>query len=71
MYKRQERIDDTLAYSLDLYHYYCRYLYIQLGHLPARTRLATYCSWGEEIPEEYVLVESQFHGLLKFWEKTT
>ena len=64
-----ERIDDSLAYSLDLYLYYSRYLYKQLKELPVGTKLATYCSWGEEIPEEFEVVEAQVDNLLKFWRK--
>lgn len=65
-----DKIDDSIAYSLELYHYYSRYLFRQLYDMPASTRIATYCSWNDEIPPPYQLIESHFDGLLKFWMKT-
>jgi len=65
----KERIDDSIAYSRELYDYYSYYLNRQLEELPAGTRIVTYCSWGDEIPASYVQVESDFEGLLKCWKK--
>ena len=64
-----DKIDDTIAYSLELYRYYSRYLFRGLYDMPAGTRIATYCSWNDEIPPAYQLIESHFDGLLKFWMK--
>lgn len=64
-----DKIDDTIAYSPELYHYYSRYLYKQLDEMPAGTRIVTYCSWDDEIPPGYRLIETDIDSLLKFWEK--
>ena len=66
-----ERIDESLSYSLDLYLYYSRYLCKQLKELPVGTKLATYCSWEDEIPEEFVVVEEETEDHLKLWKKTS
>jgi len=65
-----DKIDDSIAYSRELYNYYSHYLYKGLEEMPAGTRIATYCSWGDEIPSSYELVEEHFYSLLKFWKKT-
>lgn len=64
-----DRIDDSIAYSRELYNYYSHYLYKQLEEMPAGTRIVTYCSWGDEIPKGYMLTESYFDTLLKCWIK--
>jgi hypothetical protein len=64
-----DKIDDKIAYSNELYNYYSCYLHTQLEEMPVGTRVVTYCSWGDEIPPGYQLVESQFENLLKFWMK--
>ena len=64
-----EKIDDTILYSESLYNYYNQYLYKQLEEMPSGTRVATYCSWDEEIPPVYHLVETDFQNLLRCWLK--
>lgn len=64
-----DKIDDSIAYSRELYNYYSHYLYKQLEEMPAGTRIATYCSWGDEIPSGYTLAEVHFDSLLKCWIK--
>jgi hypothetical protein len=64
-----EKIDDTILYSESLYNYYNQYLYKQFEEMPAGTRVATYCSWDEEIPPGYHLIETDFQNLLRFWLK--
>jgi hypothetical protein len=64
-----EKIDNEIVYSNELYNYYSIYLYNQLEKMPIGTRIATYCSWGDEIPPCYQLAESHFDNLLKFWIK--
>lgn len=64
-----QKIDDKLDYSSELYLYYSQYLSRQLQGLNSGTRLATYCSWDDEIPEGYALAETDLEGLLKFWIK--
>lgn len=64
-----DKIDDSIAYSTELYNYYNRYLYRKLDKMPAGTRLVTFHSLGEEIPPSYHLVEAQVADLLKCWIK--
>jgi len=64
-----EKIDNEIVYSNELYNYYSIYLYNQLEKMPIGTRVATYCSWGDEIPPCYQLAETHFSDLLKFWIK--
>jgi hypothetical protein len=64
-----EKIDDSIEYSAELYLYYSRYLKKQWEAMPAGTRIATYCSWDDEIPPCYHLVECHQDALLKFWIK--
>jgi SAM-dependent methyltransferase len=64
-----DKIDDTIAYSEELYLYYKRYLYRQLELKPKGTRLCTLCSWDHEIPPEYHIVSSDMNERLKCWIK--
>jgi len=64
-----DKIDDTIAYSGELYNYYNRYLFKQLEQVRAGTRLATYHSLEDEIPPCFHEVGSEADGQLKFWIK--
>jgi SAM-dependent methyltransferase len=64
-----DKIDDSIDYTGELYNYYNRYLYKQLEQKPAGTRLATYHSLEDEVPQCYHVVGSEFDNLLKFWIK--
>ena len=64
-----DKIDHSIDYSLELYNYYTRYLFKQLEQKPAGTRLATFHSLEDEIPQDYHLVGSEIDNLLKFWIK--
>ena len=64
-----EKIDNEIVYSNELYNYYSIYLYNQLEKMPIGTRVATYCSWGDEMPPCYRVAEAHFDNLLKFWIK--
>ena len=64
-----DKIDDSIAYSADLYRYYSQYLRIQLDEMKQGTKLVTYCSWEDEIPASYQLVQERSDILLKFWIK--
>ena len=65
-----DKIDDSIAYSTELYNYYNRLMYKKLDAMPAGTRLVTFHSLEEEVPPAYHFVEAQVEGLLKFWIKT-
>ena len=64
-----DKIDNSIDYSLELFNYYNRYLYKQLEQKPSGTRLATYHSLEDEIPQGYHIVGSEMNDLLKFWIK--
>jgi len=63
------KIDDSIDYSGELFNYYNRYLFTQLGQMPAGTRLATFHSLEDEVPSSYHVVGSEMDNLLKFWIK--
>ncbi|HEX7844793.1 MAG TPA: class I SAM-dependent methyltransferase [Chitinophagaceae bacterium] len=64
-----DKIDDQLDYSVEMYHYYNRYLYRLLDRKPAGTRLATFHSLEGEVPPDYHVVKIEMDSLLKFWIK--
>lgn len=64
-----DKIDDSIAYSEELYKYYNRYLRKQLEQMPAGTKLATFHSMEDEIPESFQQVASEIDDHLKFWIK--
>ncbi|HTE33096.1 MAG TPA: methyltransferase domain-containing protein [Chryseolinea sp.] len=64
-----DKIDHDIVYSGELFNYYNRYLYNQLHQKPSGTRLATFHSLEDEIPQGYRVVGSEFDNLLKFWIK--
>jgi SAM-dependent methyltransferase len=63
------RIDNSIDYSWSLYNYYITYLFTELSRMPVGTRIATYHSGCEEIPDCYNMVETYMDGFLKFWIK--
>lgn len=64
-----DKIDDSIAYSGELYNYYHRYFYKQLDRKPAGTRVASFHSLEDEMPPGYHIVGSAINNLLKFWVK--
>lgn len=64
-----EKIDLHIAYSEELYNYYNRYLYRQLEQRPPGTRLVTYHSLEDEIPEGYRQAVPPTDHFLKYWIK--
>jgi hypothetical protein len=65
-----DKIDDSIQYSPALYDYYSRYLFQELEKMPVGTKIATYCSWLDEIPPAYTVVQTEFNNYLKFHIKT-
>ena len=64
-----QKIDYSVEYSPKLYDYYNLCLYKLLDKKPSGTRIATYHSFGNEIPPEYEVVHSDYDEYLKFWIK--
>ncbi|GGH63057.1 SAM-dependent methyltransferase [Filimonas zeae] len=67
--KNTDKIDDTIAFSAELYHYYNRFLHRQLEYMPVGTRVVTFHSLGNEIPASYQLADVWMDDMLKFWMK--
>lgn len=65
----QDKIDEKITYSVDLYNHYTRYLYKQLKQKPVGTRFATYHSLEDEVPAGFHVVGSEMDDLLKYWVK--
>lgn len=64
-------IDSSVELDKDLYVRYAQYMRKQLGQMPVGTRLATYFSYMDEIPNSFEIRAMDFDGKLKLWEKTT
>jgi SAM-dependent methyltransferase len=64
-----DKIDNTIEYSSDLYHYYNSYLFSQLEQKPKGTKLVTYHSLEDEIPKGFEIVDTDMNHLLKYWIK--
>lgn len=64
-----EKIDQQIDYSEELYNYYNRYLYRQLEQRPPGTKLVTYHSLEDEIPEGYRQAITTTDHFLKYWIK--
>jgi tRNA A58 N-methylase Trm61 len=62
-------IDDSIVLDKQLYAVYCDYVREQLDSMPIGTRLATYFSYGEEVPGSYILQYFDFDRKLKMWRK--
>lgn len=62
-----KKLDDSIAYSKELFNYYNRYLNHKLEERPAGTRIVTFRSLCFEIPPCYELADTQMNHDLKFW----
>ena len=62
-------IDSSVDLNKAQYILYAEYMKAQLTRMPAGTRLATYFSFKDEIPDCYKVVSTSFDMKLKFWEK--
>ena len=67
--QQDDRLDALLPLDRTLYDRYSSYVYQQLDTLPAGTRLATFYSYQDEIPDSYMALSADFGGKLIFWEK--
>lgn len=62
-------IDQTILLDKKLYKSYSQYVKNQLEKRPVGTKLATYFSYKDEVPEDYKPIKKLFGGKLVFWEK--
>ena len=63
------KIDNSIDYSYELFNYYNRYLFKQLEQKPSGTRIASFHSLEDEMPQGYHIVGTEMNDLLKFWIK--
>lgn len=62
-------IDKKILPKNELFLTYSNYVRDQLNKTPKNTRLVTYWSTWEEIPESFDLKDTACDGLLNFWKK--
>lgn len=62
-------IDESIDHSVSLYEYYTQNLYRMLNERPAGTRLVTYHSFREVVPDTYHLAETMDDALVRCWIK--
>ena len=64
-----ENMDNEIVYSKELYDQYTYLMRMQLGQKPSWTRLATFHSTEDEIPDDFLVVGTEMDNTLKFWMK--
>lgn len=62
-------IDKTILPERELFYSYSKYVKEQLEQTPIGTRLVTYSSNGEEIPDSFKLEYIACEGVLILWQK--
>ncbi|GLU55258.1 class I SAM-dependent methyltransferase [Dyadobacter frigoris] len=62
-------IDNIILPSNDLFYAYSNYVKQQLQSTAVGTRLVTYCTDSDNIPNSFSLSHSAYYGFLKFWDK--
>jgi len=62
-------IDHAVTLDKTLYTLYTQYMREQLSKMPLGTRLATYFSFMDEVPNSYKIKGADFDLKLKLWEK--
>lgn len=65
-----EKIDDAVEVETDLYNEYSKYVKNQLDKMPAGTRLVTFFSAYDEVPESYKLISKDDRQKISMWEKS-
>lgn len=63
------RIDGSITHSATLYDYYSQYLRSVFAQRASGTKIVTYHSYKEVVPDDYRLVDSKANTFLKFWIK--
>ncbi|MGZ8557872.1 MAG: methyltransferase domain-containing protein [Chitinophagaceae bacterium] len=64
-----EKIDDSVAYSIEKYNHYNYFLYKQLEKKPSGTRVATFHGLENILPPEYLEGGNEVGELLRYWVK--
>jgi SAM-dependent methyltransferase len=63
------RIDEHVTHSVALYDYYTQFLRSVFTQRPSGTKIATYYSYKEVVPDDYRLVNNNENTFLRFWIK--
>ncbi len=64
-----DSIDHSVQMQQELYESYSQYVKEQLDAKPTGTRLATFFSFMDEVPDSYLLQSAGAEGKLLLWEK--
>jgi hypothetical protein len=64
-----DKIDQSVGHASHLFDYYNLYLNAELAKRPPGTKLVTFHSLEDEVPEGYFVVGSEMNNQLKFWLK--
>lgn len=64
------RIDESVEVNEENYTKFAAHLKKEWSKMPVGTRIASYHTYPDQIPDSYELMEMHFDGLLKCWEKT-
>ena len=67
---QSDPIDDSIKLDRRLYDKYSRHMKEQLDSMPVGTRLATYFSYLDEVPDSYKIQSTSFDYKLKLCKKT-
>lgn len=67
---QSDPIDRSVKLDMPLYDKYILHVKEQLDEMPAGTRLATYFSYFDEVPDSYEIQSTYFDKKLNLWEKT-
>jgi SAM-dependent methyltransferase len=64
-----EKIDENIDYSRQLYDYYSSYLRFRFSEMPRHTKLCTFSGWNDEVPSSFCEIEMEESYFLKYWIK--
>ena len=68
---QESAIDQEITLDKALYTLYTQFMREQLSQMPSGTRLATYFSFMDEVPNCYKIIAADFDVKLKLWEKVS
>lgn len=63
------KIDDEVKYDPFRYEAYMLYLFDRFDTLPVGTRIVTYCTFSDVVPDSFALQRIENKGKLKYWIK--
>jgi SAM-dependent methyltransferase len=66
---RSAKMDESMNSKESNYEIFRKYVHNQLSKKPVGTRLASYFTNNNQVPDSYELIASMFGDTLRFWEK--